>query len=228
MSHKKKIKSGITTIQGAKGIKSLKPIKPCHPVTEVWDNLYLCGIGQVKQMIDKYDIDVLVPLDHVVGTVWEWGFDGKIIYYPIDDFHILPENILNRLVNEVLEQLRKDKRVGIFCIGGHGRTGYIAACILGKIGIEDPIEWVRKMYCNKAIESNGQIKSIANYLNMPELYDRYKEVRSYMGYGLYGGYGFDDYDYLDPFGVSDTIPPNFNWTEYCMRSSPLNRIKSDY
>lgn len=50
--------------------------------------------------------------------------------------------------------------VEVGCMGGHGRTGTILACmaILSKPEMtpEDAVLWVRKVHCNEAIETNQQ------------------------------------------------------------------------
>ena len=146
----------------------------CHsgPV-EVIDNL-LCGsMREVDAMITSNRIDTLVPLESLDAKVWNLGFRGEILYYPILDFGNLPTDVLEELVSRVLLRLRQKKRVGIFCFGGHGRTGYVTAVILGKLGIDDPIRFLRKHYCEKAIESNAQIEHIAEVLEKPELAKRY-------------------------------------------------------
>jgi protein-tyrosine phosphatase len=46
------------------------------------------------------------------------------------------------------------------CDGGHGRTGMIAAVLLSYLGVipaeEDPIVYLRKIYCEKAVETIAQ------------------------------------------------------------------------
>ncbi len=180
---------------------------PCHKVTEIFRKFYLGGITQVKTMVQDIGVDVLVPLDSLYGDIWDWGFTGKIAYYPINDFEVLPTDILDRLVEEILTYLENGKLVGLFCVGGHGRTGYIAACVLGLLGIEDPINYIRTNYCEKAIESNEQVKAISKFLHKPELYEMYKmkdfyygSYKSYSSHGMYGS-AFDE-EYL---GVNDDI-----------------------
>ncbi len=55
-------------------------------------------------------------------------------------------------------------RVGICCMGGHGRTGTavaILASLLGKVkGAGCPVTWVRKKYCPEAVEANCQLNYI--------------------------------------------------------------------
>lgn len=149
--------------------------KPCHegPI-EIIPNLFIGSYPERKEMV-FLGVDVLVPLDHVSGTIWDEGFNGRLIYYPIEDFGVLPTAIANRLVEEIVELLRQGVKVGMFCLGGHGRTGYIASLVLGRlIGLEDPIAYLRQGYCEKAVETNSQVKHIAEMLNKPELIEKYK------------------------------------------------------
>ena len=55
-------------------------------------------------------------------------------------------------------------KVLILCFGGHGRTGTVISALVkaSKLVVpnDDIIDYVRRVYCNKAIESNDQL----NYL----------------------------------------------------------------
>jgi hypothetical protein len=84
--------------------------------------------------------------------------------------------------------LSQGKRVAIFCIGGHGRTGYFASLVLGKLGIDDPIAHIREKHCKKAVEDQSQVEHIADFLNRPEWKEQYKIFPKLYGYG-YGDYG---------------------------------------
>lgn len=142
---------------------------PCHegPI-EIIPNLLIGSYTERKDMI-LLGVDVLVPLDFLDGDVWSMGFRGEILYYPIEDYGILPIDVATTLVGKIRAYLAEGKRVGLFCIGGHGRTGYVAALVLGAIGYEDPIAHLRTEYCKKAIETQEQIKGIATFLGDPSL-----------------------------------------------------------
>lgn len=53
-------------------------------------------------------------------------------------------------------------RVYIHCMGGHGRTGTALAILLGltKTLKKDPVEWLRKNYCQESVETQVQIEYI--------------------------------------------------------------------
>ena len=53
-------------------------------------------------------------------------------------------------------------RVLVHCIGGHGRTGTALAIMLGLSGAlkKDPIAWLRKNYCEKAVETKEQVEHV--------------------------------------------------------------------
>lgn len=57
----------------------------------------------------------------------------------------------------------KKMKVLIYCLAGHGRTGTGMAAILHAAGFSKAnpkaniVQWIRKKYCNRAIETNSQI-----------------------------------------------------------------------
>ncbi len=164
---------------------------PCHggPV-EVIPNLFCGSLEESTQMVSPpFLVDVLVPLDSLDAKIWMTGFHGEILYYPIEDYGVLPDEVLTMLIAKILHRLKSGKKVGIFCFGGHGRTGYIASIVLGKLGYEDPTGFLREHYCKKAIESNEQIQHIAEFLDKPELLDKYAVEDLFSGF--YGHFGFD-------------------------------------
>ena len=179
----------------------------CHngPV-EVYPNLYLGSLGESSQMAEFCDI--LVPLAECYGSIWDKGFRGEIWYYPIRDYSVLPDDVADKAVSRIVSALENKKKVGIFCLGGHGRTGYLACLVLGALDYADPIRYVRENYCKLAVESNSQIKQIAEKCEAPWLYDEYKEdewgtsgLNAWLeahqgGYNDYGyGYGYNNYNY---------------------------------
>lgn len=133
-----------------------------HEAKEIVPGLILGSLRELPAILDRKP-DVLFPLDRLPGSVWETGFRGEIVYYPITDYDILPTDVLEKLVEAVLDLLRKGKRVGLFCVGGHGRTGYVAACILFQLGIENPIAFLRLNYSASAVENAKQEQAVERF-----------------------------------------------------------------
>ncbi|RFZ76109.1 hypothetical protein DS742_25380 [Lacrimispora amygdalina] len=151
---------------------------PCHigPV-EVSKNLFCGSEAESFAMAEApIQVDTLVPLNDLNPKIWDKGFRGEILYYPIHDYGTLPDDVLDALISKILDRLSHNKKVGLFCMGGHGRTGYIASIVLGKLGHKDPIAFLRTNYCKQAVESNAQIQHIADVLDRPELVEKYKSA----------------------------------------------------
>lgn len=175
---------------------------PCHtgPV-EVVKNLFCGSQAESLQMVSSIQVDILVPLDSLDGRVWELGFRGEILYCPIQDYGVLPTDVLNKLVSKILCRLKYGKKIGLFCQGGHGRTGYVASVVLGKLGYEDPIGFLRQHYCEQAVESSAQVLHIAEVLGKPKLAEDYAVQNSLeylydMRFGFWDGLGFNTNEHL--------------------------------
>lgn len=129
---------------------------------EIVPGLILGGLREFSTILDMKP-DVLFPLDRLPGYIWETGFRGEIIYYPIMDYCVLPDEVLEKLVGAVLDRLREGKRVALFCVGGHGRTGYVAACVLFQLGKRNPIVFLKQNYSPSAVESDEQEQAIDRF-----------------------------------------------------------------
>lgn len=189
-------KSSTSTVKSTGYVKG-KKVTPCHigPV-EIAERLYVGSFSESIAMAEM-GLDVLVPLDRLDGDVWETGWRKEILYVPIVDYGIIPRDVLVDKAEEVVKRLRSGKTVGVFCIGGHGRTGYFVSIILGLLGVEDPVGTLRKKYCEHAVETNQQLKEIAAVLEKPWLIKEYEmpdltpmRYGSLSYGGSYGGYGW--------------------------------------
>ena len=74
----------------------------------------------------------------------------------------IPEDWWKNLV-EYFHTVKEPMDVGIYCLGGHGRTG-TALSILGALSGAsegyDPVGWVRRNYCQECVESNAQLNYV--------------------------------------------------------------------
>lgn len=143
----------------------------CHKLTEIVPGLFLGSKSQVELAVENQTFDVLYPLDSLDGSIWD-NIDPKytrIKYCPIKDYSFLHSKVLDWIVEEILTDLQDKKKVALFCFGGHGRTGYIASCILSRYGFRDPVKKLHDSYCVCAVESLSQMKSIVLYMERHNL-----------------------------------------------------------
>jgi hypothetical protein len=85
--------------------------------------------------------------------------DWVEVLFQIPDMGI-PSNAkqFHKLVEWTAEQLKAGKKVHAGCVGGHGRTGmFLAALVTYMTGEKDSITYVRKNYCQKAVENAAQV-----------------------------------------------------------------------
>lgn len=72
--------------------------------------------------------------------------------------------------NKILKAIQKEGRnVVVACVGGHGRTGTTLAILAGLFGATktDPVSWVRKRYCVKAVENIDQEEYVEIITGIP-------------------------------------------------------------
>lgn len=119
-------------------------------------------------------------LDYFVALDSIWLDEGEILTTPGVNFRIptnrtLPKflylvtpdfgtpnslRIFIELVEWTLHQLKTGKKVGVGCMGGHGRTGVFLTALLVAAGTfktgAAATAYVRKAYCKEAVESASQ------------------------------------------------------------------------
>lgn len=170
--------------------------KECHKgFIEIVPGLFL---GRKRDLTTENtkNIDVLIPLDSLNGEIWDLGYRGEIMYLPVVDKSVLPLDIEEIYAQKIVDLLAKGKKINLFCIGGHGRTGYIASIVLAKLGYKDPIGFIRDNYCKEAIESNSQVIAIADYLGDEELKKKY-EIKAFVYSGASVWYDYQDDFFYD-------------------------------
>lgn len=107
------------------------------------------------------DADVYIALDPGAPNTkasWPWTAQTEVLF-PITDMSVpkSKKDFLD-LIDWTAEQILAGKKVHVGCIGGHGRTGMVLAALVFVIaGTEDAITYVRKHYCQKAVETAGQV-----------------------------------------------------------------------
>lgn len=107
--------------------------------------------------LDEWWIDGAVAS----GGIMIPGMDKKrYVYVPWPDYSI-PDGSVRTLAEQfrwLLHQVKTGELVEIGCIGGHGRTGSVAAALLVVQGVPaaEALARVRSTYCVEAVETNTQ------------------------------------------------------------------------
>lgn len=73
-----------------------------------------------------------------------------------------------KMIEWCADELHHGKNIHVGCIGGHGRTGlFLAALVsLHEDLTDDPIGYVRKHHCKKAVESDSQLKFLKKHFGI--------------------------------------------------------------
>jgi len=89
-------------------------------------------------------------------------------WQPIDWPHVLldwPDFGIPRETDVAVEEIRvaferarRGDAVEVACVGGHGRTGTVLACmaILAGVPVTESVRWVREAYCQRAVQEPAQ------------------------------------------------------------------------
>jgi len=167
-----------------KGKKS-KKFEECHLGTKfVFMAKYgakmieVYGGGDIRDY-DPYKVDVTIALNDVevpMSNLFVIPSEPKIVYVPIDDMSApsYPLSFWVDLLDKIVESFpEQDKiRIGIKCTGGHGRTGTVLAIYAWLLkGVDEPIKYVRKRYCENAVETFEQIEYIRDLTGTHEIVD---------------------------------------------------------
>ncbi len=134
-------------------------------VCEIIPGFFIGSAADAEEMVRR-GVDVIVQLAWEDESIREAGFRGLLHFAYIEDGGIITDSELYRLVEEICGQLNRGRKVGMYCAGGHGRTGYVAACVLAEKGIRDPIGYLRSHYSPKAVETEVQAAAVFRYVKM--------------------------------------------------------------
>lgn len=97
------------------------------------------------------------------------------VRFPISDQHA-PINVkrFKRMITWLCNQLQEGKTVHVGCIGGHGRTGIVLSAIVAQMLHEkNAIQYVRKHYCKKVVESEEQVRFLMKHYGVTKAPARY-------------------------------------------------------
>jgi hypothetical protein len=115
------------------------------------------------------DVDVYIGFDSGMRPTqrsWPWK-KGEEFLFKITDMHA-PDDAaeFKKLVGWTVKRLEAGSKVHCGCIGGHGRTGTFLAALVAHYGEKDAIDYVRKNYCQKAVESGDQVQFLKKHFGI--------------------------------------------------------------
>lgn len=148
--------------------------KADYAPNDIWDFLSSCNhihqkvtlsggttvtataVKSISKLTELPDFGLYADRSWVLVPAWRNEFINW------QDMHIPTHNKLAvEQIKDALSRAQAGEIVDVGCIGAHGRTGTILAIMNlidsgGKIGAVDSVEYIRKVYCNKAIETSHQ------------------------------------------------------------------------
>jgi protein-tyrosine phosphatase len=140
-----------------------------HPPLPLGEGLVIYG-GSCWSPVVK-DADIYIGLDAGMSETekrFPWT-PGHEIRFVITDTQA-PKNPADfkKLVGWTAEQIRGGAKVHVGCIGGHGRTGLLLSALVSVMlpGEADAISYVRKNYCQKAVESSVQVDFLVKHFGV--------------------------------------------------------------
>lgn len=89
-----------------------------------------------------------------------WNPECLSYYIPWTDYGLPTINWQTVIfaIEQAFESAKNGVNVEVGCVGGHGRTGTVLACMATIAGVKatNAVKWVRKHYCEHAVESEDQ------------------------------------------------------------------------
>jgi hypothetical protein len=124
---------------------------------------------------------------------WDSGKKVVEVHCNIPDMGV-PKNVtrFKKLVTWLVQSIAVGKKVHVGCIGGHGRTGTLLSALVAEAGEKDAIQYVRKNYCDKAVESKAQVDFLMKEYGVSKV-QGHKEGLFANAKGLLNGHGAKGY-----------------------------------
>lgn len=108
------------------------------------------------------EVDILVPLIDMVP--FAFGRRYTVIGATLEDYGGVPDNWREFLEEVIIPELAAERRVLVFCMAGHGRTGTLLASLIALLESDeqtpDPIAAVRQRYCRFSVETLEQTEAV--------------------------------------------------------------------
>lgn len=139
-----------------------------HPSLPLGEGLVVYGGSCGHPKVLDADIYVALQAGNYSGqATYPWNKTRVVteVAYAIQDMHA-PKNPQSfmEMITWLVDQIRSGKKVHVGCIGGHGRTGQVLVALAAEmLGEVDAITYVRKNYCDKAVESKEQVDFLVKH-----------------------------------------------------------------
>lgn len=162
------------------------------------------------------DADVYVGFDLSMKSTdkaYPWEPGEEFLYY-IQDMNVPADAAsFKKFIAFLAEQLTAQKKVHLGCIGGHGRTGLVlSALVTYMTGELDSISYVRKHYCERAVESAQQVEFLNRHygiVKVPGFKESHRSTRPAQAFSQ-KGWPFNDKGtkptLADPKGKPVSVP----------------------
>lgn len=118
-------------------------------------------------MYDSWQVGVTVTAG--LNVPWSGHDVAKQVILDWPDFNIPDKDVpMVEIVKWMLAQMGEGVRFETGCMGGHGRTGTMLACLLAAQGVAPgtALKRVRAEHCDKAIENQKQGEYVATFYKM--------------------------------------------------------------
>ncbi|MEK0324908.1 MAG: hypothetical protein QQN63_04310 [Nitrosopumilus sp.] len=145
-----------------------------HPVLDIGGGTVLgASCLNPEEGYDIYvGLDFSMTFQH---SLYPWSEDDQPktveFLFKITDF-TAPDDVLNFkcMISWMAAELKKGKSIHVGCVGGHGRTGLVLAALVKYVdGTKDAITWIRKNYCDSAVESSEQIEFLNKHYGIKKV-----------------------------------------------------------
>jgi protein-tyrosine phosphatase len=141
---------------GEVNIFGLAPIS-CHDI----------NVDNINKLIKEKNIKswLILDLGCLIGIDIDKLSNINIYFNPVRDFSVPSFEEMNNIIEFISKSMDIDKgNVLVSCIDGHGRTGLVLAVWAGINGIENPVKYIREIYCVNAVETITQEMLVNIYL----------------------------------------------------------------
>lgn len=143
-----------------------------HPVLKIGKGKLYGGSASYPVVKDA-DVYVALQAGSTSGRISDpWEKQTVVeVQYAITDMNA-PSNLSRwkKMVTWLCNQLHDGKTVHVGCIGGHGRSGTLLTAIVAEaLKKTDAIQYVRKHYCKRAVESKAQVQFLMKHYGVSEV-----------------------------------------------------------